>query len=93
MAERDEIASAVAIAISASAFQNLALIGALAERKKVDPAKVAAWADFFAKGLEASAEMPGPANPAHLRQVAPCLRDYAGQIVNMVTAPAAAGHG
>ena len=63
-------------------FQNLALMGALAERHLVDPAKVADWAEFFAKGMENSVGN-GPANPEDLRKVAARLHDYARQLVNI----------
>jgi hypothetical protein len=33
----------------------LSIVGALAERHLVDPAKIAEWAEFFATGMENSA--------------------------------------
>ena len=62
-------------------FQKLPLIGALAERHLVDPAKVADWAEFF--GMENSTGNV-PANLGHLREVAGRLRNYARQLVNIV---------
>jgi hypothetical protein len=56
----DELIKEVAAANSAATFQILALIGALAERHIVDPAKVAEWAEFFAEGMENSG-VTGPA--------------------------------
>jgi len=59
------------VANTTAMFQNLALIGALAERHLVDPAKVADWAEFFAREWKmargrhcqsgTSAESSGPA--------------------------------
>ena len=83
MANHDELKKELAVANATAMFQNLALIGALAERHLVDPAKVADWAEFFAKGMENSVGN-GPANPEHLRKVAVRLRDYARQLVNIV---------
>ena len=80
MTKNDDLAKEVAVANTTAMFQNLALIGALAERHLIDPAKVADWAEFFAKGMENSAA-EGPANPEHVRKVAARLRDYARQLV------------
>ena len=80
MAKNDDLAKEVAVANTTAMFQNLALIGALAERHLIDPAKVADWAEFFAKGMENSAA-EGPANPEHVRKVAARLRDYARQLM------------
>ena len=62
MTEFDELLKEVAVAETTAMFQNLALVGALAERGLVDPAKVAAWAEFFAEGMENSGN--GSAAPA-----------------------------
>jgi hypothetical protein len=86
MTKKDALVMEVAVANTTAMFQNLALIGALAERHLVDPAKVADWAEFFAKGMENSAE-ECTANPEHLRKVAARLRDYARQLVNSVKPP------
>jgi hypothetical protein len=85
MAEHDELVKEVAVANTTALFQNLAIVGALAERHQVDPAKVAEWAEFFANGMENSAR-DAPANLEHLR-VAARLRDYARQLVNIVKPP------
>jgi hypothetical protein len=82
----DELIKEVAAANSAATFQILALIGALAERHIVDPAKVAEWAEFFAEGMENSG-VSGPANLEHMRKVAGRLREYARQLVNIVKSP------
>jgi len=66
-------------------FQNLALVGALAERGLVDPGKIADWAEFFAKGMENSGNDSG--GPSHLRTAAGLLRDYAKQLRNTVHPP------
>lgn len=86
MTTHDELVKEVAVANTTAMFQDLALIGALAERRLVDPAKVADWAEFFAKGMENS---PGsdPANLEHLRKVADRLRDYAKQLMNIAKPP------
>ena len=76
MANHDELKKELAVGIATAMFQNLALIGALAERHLVDPVKVADWVEFFAKGMENSVGN-GPANPEHLRKVAAQLHDYA----------------
>jgi hypothetical protein len=86
MTNRDELVKEVAVANTTAMFQNLALIGALAERHLVDPAKVADWAEFFAREMENSAGS-GPANLEYLRKVAARLRDYARQLVNIVKPP------
>jgi hypothetical protein len=78
MSEFDKLLKEVAVAKTTATFQNLALVGALAERGLVDPAKVADWAEFFAKGMENSGN--DSAGPAHLRTVAGLLRDYAKQL-------------
>jgi hypothetical protein len=86
VARHDELVKELAVATTTATFQNLALIGALAERHLVDPAKVADWAEFFAREMEDSAG-DGPANLEHLRKVAGRLRDYARQLVNIVKPP------
>jgi hypothetical protein len=86
MTEHEELAKVVAAANTAAMFQDLALIGALAERHLIDPAKVADWAEFFAKRMEKSAAN-GSASPEHLRKVATRLRDYAGQLMNITIPP------
>jgi len=85
MAGFDELLKEVAVAKTTAMFQNLALVGALAERQLVDPARVANWAEFFAKGLENSGN--DSAAPAHLRTAAGLLRDYAKQLMNTVKPP------
>jgi hypothetical protein len=55
--EHDELADELAVAFATAMFQNLALIGALAERHLIDPAKVADWAEFIALEMENSAAM------------------------------------
>ena len=67
MIKHDELKKE-AVANATAMFQNLALIGALAERHLVDPANVADWAEFFAKGME-NGVGNGPADPEHLRKV------------------------
>jgi hypothetical protein len=86
MAKDEELIKELAVANTAAMFQNLALIGALAERRLVDPAKVADWAEFFAKEMENSAKN-GPANLEHLQKVAARLRDYARQLEKIVRLP------
>ena len=86
MTEIDELLKEVAVANTTAMFQNLALIGALAERRLVDPAKVAAWAVFFAEGMENSPGN-GSANQDHLRKTAARLRDYAKQLAKIVKPP------
>jgi len=86
MTKQDELKKEVAVANTTAMFQNLALIGALAERHLVDPAKVADWAEFFAQGMENGAG-DGTANPEHLQKVAARLRDYARQLVKSVKPP------
>jgi hypothetical protein len=83
MTEHDELVKGLAVANTAATFQTLALIGALAECHLVDPAMVADWAEFFAKGMENSTGN-GSANCEHMQKVAARLRDYAGQLVNIV---------
>jgi hypothetical protein len=85
MTEFDELLKEVAVAKTTAMFQNLALVGALAERRLVDPAKVADWAEFFAKGMENSGN--DSAAPAHLRTAAGLLRDYAKQLMSTVKPP------
>jgi hypothetical protein len=86
MANHDKLAKELAVVNATAMFQNLALIGALAERHLVDPVKVADWAKFFADGMDNSAGN-APANPEHLQKVADRLRDYARQLVNIVKLP------
>jgi hypothetical protein len=83
--EHDAIAEELAVATTAATFQNLALIGALAEHRLVDPAKVANWAEFFALEMGNSAAADR-ANLEHLRKVAARLRDYAEQLVKIAEA-------
>lgn len=83
MTEHDELVKELAVTNTTAMFQNLALIGALAERHLIDPAKVADWAEFFAKRMENSAGN-GSANLEHLRKVAARLHDYARQLGNIV---------
>ncbi len=75
MAEPDDPVIEVAVVNTTALFQNLAIVGALAERHLIDPATVAEWAEFFAIGMEKSARV-APANLEHLK-VAARLRDYA----------------
>jgi hypothetical protein len=84
--ERDKLLKELAVANTTATFQNLALIGALVERHLVDPAKVAGWAEFFAREMEGSAA-DDPANLQHLRKVAARLRDYARQLANVIKRP------
>ena len=86
MTNHDELKKELAVANATAMFQNLALIGALAERHLVDPAKVADWAEFFAKGME-NGVGNGPADPEHLRKVTAQLRDYAKQLMNIAKPP------
>ena len=86
MTTHDELVKEVAAGSTTAMFQNLALIGALAERHLVDPAKVADWAEFFADGMENSTGNV-PANLGHLREVAGRLRNYAKHLVNIVKLP------
>jgi hypothetical protein len=86
MTKKDEFTNEIAVALATATFQNLALIGALAERDLIDPAKVADWA-FFAKGMENSTGGSDSANLEHLRKVAARLRDYAKQLMNIVKIP------
>jgi hypothetical protein len=85
MIKHDELKKE-AVANATAMFQNLALIGALAERHLVDPANVADWAEFFAKGME-NGVGNGPADPEHLRKVTAQLRDYAKQLTNIAKPP------
>jgi hypothetical protein len=84
--KHDELVKELAVTNTTATFQNLALIGALAERHLVDPAKVADWAEFFAREMEDSAG-DGPANLEHLRKVAARLRDFARQLANVMKRP------
>jgi hypothetical protein len=79
MREDDELLSELAVAAATATFQNLSIIGALAERHLVDQAKVADWAEFFARELENGAK-GAPANLEHVGKVAARLRDYARQL-------------
>jgi hypothetical protein len=79
VSEHDELLRELAVAAAAATFQNLSIIGALAERHLVDQAKVADWAEFFARELEKGAR-GSPANLEHVRKVAARLRDYARQL-------------
>jgi hypothetical protein len=88
MAEHDDLVKELAAANTAATFQNLALIGALAERRLVDPANVADWAEFLATEMENSADS---ANPEHLQKIAARLRDYSRQLMNIVEPPEAQG--
>jgi hypothetical protein len=67
MTDHDELAKELAVVNATARFQHLAIVGALAERHLVDPAMVANWAEFFAKGMENSAGN-GPANREHLEK-------------------------
>jgi len=49
--ETKEVATMVGIASGVAMYQTLAVIGALAERRLIDPLKVADWAKVFANGL------------------------------------------
>ena len=69
MREDDELLRELAVAAATATFQNLSIIGALAEHHLVDQGKVADWAEFFASELEKSATR-GPANLEHVRRVA-----------------------
>jgi hypothetical protein len=86
MTDHDKLKKELAVANATAMFQNLALMGALAERHLVDPAKVADWAKFFADRMENSTG-DGSANTEHLRKVAARLRDYARQLVTIVKPP------
>jgi hypothetical protein len=79
MREDDELLRELAVAAATATYQNLSIIGALAERHLVDQAKVADWAEFFARELE-NRTKGAPANLEHVRKVAARLRDYARQL-------------
>ena len=66
---------------AASMFQSLAIVGALAEARTIDPLKVAAWAEVFAKHYGMSP------------QAADQVRQFASLIRSLVKVPAAAGRG
>jgi hypothetical protein len=86
MAKKEELLKELAAVNTAATFQTLALIGALAERHLIDPAKVAEWAEFFANEMENSAG-DYPANLEHLRTVAARLRSFARKLVEVVKPP------
>lgn len=48
--EMSELAETLAVTQAAVMFQSLAIVGALAEQRLVDPLKVAAWAETLATG-------------------------------------------
>jgi hypothetical protein len=64
-----------------------AIIGALAERGALDPMKVAAWADVFAKGQ--GKDLPEAVRAALADQ----LGQFAELIRSMATVPKGAGRG
>ena len=64
---------------AASMFQGLAIVGALAEARTIDPLKVAAWADVFA------------GHPTVSRQTADQVRQFAELIRSLVKVPPVAG--
>lgn len=88
--EREEIAAEIAAQIgSVMAAANLeacAVIAALAERQAIVPARVAAWAQFFAEDLDQRAK-DRPVNGL----VAARLREFADTVHNMGKLPAGAG--
>jgi hypothetical protein len=69
-----------------SLFEAAAIVGALAERRLVDPLKVAAWAEMFAKGQ--GKELA----PETRKLVAEGLNGFALVLRSMVTKPAGGGH-
>ncbi len=71
----EEIKQDIAVNASASMFESLSVVGALAERRIINPAKVAAWAKIYAEGLEKDTR--DSADPKHLKAVAAKLRDFA----------------
>ena len=74
MSEHDEFLGELAVATYCYGnIQNLSLISSLADL--VAQAKVADWAEFFAKKLENGASR-SPANLEYFRKVAARLRDY-----------------
>ena len=81
MSEHDELLKELDVAVAAATFQNLSIIGALAECHLVDQANIADWAEFFASELQKGGNGRRPAKLEHGRKVAARLRDYAGSTV------------
>jgi hypothetical protein len=82
MTDNDDLAKELAVVNATAMFQNLSIVGALAERHLVNPAKIAEWAEFFATGMENSPL--NSSNSQHSQKVAARLRDYARQLANIV---------
>ncbi|WGJ14187.1 hypothetical protein QEV83_16280 [Methylocapsa sp. D3K7] len=83
MTDHDKLKKELAVANATAMFQNLAIVGALAECHLVDPTNIAGWAEFFATGMENSA-LGGSAHLQRPRKVAARLRNYARQLVSIV---------
>ncbi len=64
---------------AASMFQGLAIVGALAEARTIDPMKVAAWADVFA------------GHPTVSPQTADQVRQFGSLIRSLVKVPHTTG--
>lgn len=79
------LATAMTVTNGAGLYQALAIVGALAEARAIDPMAVAKWADFFAATLP-------PLPPPDAREaVRAGLAGFAAAIRSMATLPAGAG--
>ncbi len=79
------LASIVAATAGASLYQSLAIIGALAEARVLDPLAVAKWALFFAANLP-----PGP-TPEARQAMREGVEGFAATVRAMATKPLGAG--
>jgi hypothetical protein len=83
--EKTEILQLAAVTQASAMFQALAIVAALAERRLVEPLKVAAWADVFAQNQ-------GGNQSAAIREgIAQQLVGFASVLRSMATKPAGGG--
>ena len=68
--------------LTASMFESLAIVSALAEQRLVDPLRVVAWAEMFARGL------PSNLPPEVRTGVQSQLTSFATVLRSMATMPA-----
>jgi hypothetical protein len=81
----EELRAAVAAMSGVGLYQNLAIIGALAEARVVNPMAVAKWADFFA------ANLPANTSPDARKIMHEGITSFASAIRSMATVPPGAG--
>ncbi len=84
--DREEAIKVAIVASAAAMFMATSIVGALAQRRLVDPSNVAEWAQFLGKNLPADMTADVRAG------VASSLSSFADLLEDMKKTPPGAGH-